>query len=92
MMIALYSLACLVIFVTGCYRLHHMSARTTLLSIRLIFWAMTSSAPACAIACYVWDYVPDWPDVLQAWTFALVQARTAMIWSDGVPWAYRRAS
>lgn len=90
MMVALYSTACMLIFATGAYRLHHMDARSTLLSIRLVFWAMTAAAPTCAIAGYVWGYVPDWPDVLQAWTLAAVQVRTAMIWRRGVPEQYLR--
>ncbi len=90
MMLALYSMACMVIFCSGAYRLHHMDARSTLVSIRLVFWAMTAAAPACAIAGYVWGYAPDLADVLQAWTFAAVQARTAMIWRGGVPDQYRR--
>lgn len=87
---ALYSLACVAIFLTGAYRLHHIDARATKPSIRIVFWAMTSSAATCAISGYAWSYVADWPDVMLAMVFAAVQVRTAMIWREGVPRQYLR--
>lgn len=79
---------CGVIFYTGFCRMVHTD-HTTVLCIRVVFWALTVSAASGIAAVLVWSYAPGWPSAALVVCMAALQVATSVLWREGVPRQYQ---